>query len=97
MIGLHEHFEDGDSFILILDYIRGGELFDHLIETGAYSEMDASRIIREVASAILFLHGIGLVHADLKPEVSIFFLYCICFFFFLGLRESVMGGGAIML
>jgi len=68
VITLHEHFEDGDSFILILDFIRGGELFDHLIEMGAYSEMDASRIVREVASALLFLHGIGLVHADLKPE-----------------------------
>ncbi len=69
VITLHEHFEDGDFFILILDFIRGGELFDHLIEMGAYSEMDAARIIREVASALLFLHGIGLVHADLKPEV----------------------------
>ena len=70
VITLHEHFEDGDSFILILDFIRGGELFDHLIEMGAYSEMDASRIVREVASALLYLHGIGLVHADLKPEVG---------------------------
>lgn len=70
VITLHEHFEDGDFFILILDFIQGGELFDHLIEMGAYSEMDASRIVREVASALLFLHGIGLVHADLKPEVG---------------------------
>ena len=75
VITLHEHFEDGDCFILILDFIRGGELFDHLIETGAYSEMDASRIVREVASALLFLHGIGLVHADLKPEVCDVILY----------------------
>jgi serine/threonine protein kinase len=68
LIALHEHFETDDSFILVLDYIEGGELFDHLIENGAYSEMDASRIIREVASALNFLHGIGIVHADLKPE-----------------------------
>ena len=77
VITLHEHFEDGDYFILILDFIRGGELFDHLIEMGAYSEMDAARIVREVASALLFLHGIGLVHADLKPEVRGFCL-CVC-------------------
>lgn len=68
VITLHEHFEDGDHYILILDFIQGGELFDHLIEMGAYSESDAARIVREVASALLFLHGIGLVHADLKPE-----------------------------
>lgn len=68
LISLHEHFETNDSFILVLDFIQGGELFDHLIENGAYSEMDASRITREVASALNFLHGIGIVHADLKPE-----------------------------
>ncbi|KAG7366008.1 serine/threonine kinase [Nitzschia inconspicua] len=68
LISLHEHFETDDSFILVLDFIQGGELFDHLIENGAYSEMDASRITREVASALNFLHGIGIVHADLKPE-----------------------------
>jgi serine/threonine protein kinase len=68
VIGLHEHFDSADSYILILDFIQGGELFDHLIDTGAYSELDASRIIREVASALNFLHGIGVVHADLKPE-----------------------------
>jgi serine/threonine protein kinase len=68
LIALHEHFETDDSFMLVLDFIQGGELFDHLIETGAYSEMDASRITREVASALNFLHGIGIVHADLKPE-----------------------------
>ena len=75
VISLHEHFEDGDFFILILDFIQGGELFDHLIEMGAYSENDAARIVRQVASALLFLHGIGLVHADLKPEVSS--LFCV--------------------
>ena len=46
-----------------------------MIDKGAYSELDASRIVREVASALLFLHGIGLVHADLKPEVKIFLLF----------------------
>ena len=68
LISLHEHFETDDSFILVLDFIQGGELFDHLIDMGAYSEMDASRLVREVASGLNFLHGIGIVHADLKPE-----------------------------
>jgi len=43
-------------------------MFDHLIKDGAYSEADAARLVREVGSALSFLHGIGLVHADLKPE-----------------------------
>ncbi|CAJ1964757.1 unnamed protein product [Cylindrotheca closterium] len=68
LCSLREHFDSKDSYYVLLDYIGGGELFDHLIDNGAYSEMDAARIVREVASALNFLHGIGVVHADLKPE-----------------------------
>ena len=65
---LRENFEEPNDFILILDLIEGGEMFEFLIDNGAYSEYEAARLIREVASALSFLHGIGLVHADLKPE-----------------------------
>ena len=46
------------------------ELFDQLARSGPYSEADAARLVREVASALAYLHGVGVVHADLKPEVS---------------------------
>jgi serine/threonine protein kinase len=70
LCALHRHFDHQDSlyYYVIMDAISGGEVFDNLIEQGAYSEQDASRLIREVSSALNFLHGIGLVHADLKPE-----------------------------
>jgi serine/threonine protein kinase len=42
-------------------------MFDHLVEAGAYSEADAARLIREVASALYFTHGLSLTHGDLKP------------------------------
>mmetsp|Transcript_12786 Transcript_12786/g.27650 ORF Transcript_12786/g.27650 Transcript_12786/m.27650 type:complete len:823 (-) Transcript_12786:77-2545(-) len=65
---LRESFDEGSDYFLILDFISGGEMFDHLIKNGAFSESDTSRLIREAASALAFLHGIGVVHADLKPE-----------------------------
>jgi serine/threonine protein kinase len=68
--GLRENFDEGQYYYLVLDLVRGGEMFDHLIENGAYSEADAARLVREVGSALAFLHGVGLVHGDLKPEVS---------------------------
>lgn len=40
-------------------------MFDHLVSQGAYSEADAARLMREVASALAFLHGLDTVHADL--------------------------------
>eukprot|EP00550_Attheya_septentrionalis_P011265 CAMPEP_0198299590 /NCGR_PEP_ID=MMETSP1449-20131203/45341_1 /TAXON_ID=420275 /ORGANISM="Attheya septentrionalis, Strain CCMP2084" /LENGTH=912 /DNA_ID=CAMNT_0044001201 /DNA_START=1 /DNA_END=2739 /DNA_ORIENTATION=- len=66
--GLRDMYEDSNCFYLIMDLVKGGEMFEHLINYGAYSEADAARLIREVASALAFLHGVGVVHADLKPE-----------------------------
>jgi serine/threonine protein kinase len=65
---LRENFNEGRHYYLALDLISGGEMFDHLVKMGAYSEHDASRLIREIASALAFLHGIGVVHGDMKPE-----------------------------
>jgi len=43
-------------------------MFDQLIQHGQYSELDASRLVSEILSALAFLHNIGVVHHDLKPE-----------------------------
>jgi len=68
LCGLRENFDEGGFYYLVMDLIRGGEMFDHLVKDGAYSEFDAARLVREVGSALSFLHGIGVVHCDLKPE-----------------------------
>jgi len=65
---LREDFVEGEDYYLVLELISGGEMFDHLVRRGAYSEADAARLIRELASALAYLHGIGLVHGDMKPE-----------------------------
>jgi len=66
--GLRSHYQKGKHYYLVLDLIAGGEMFEHLCTHGAYSEADAARLIREVASALAFLHGLNTVHGDLKPE-----------------------------
>jgi serine/threonine protein kinase len=66
--GLRDMYEDYSHFYLVMDLITGGELFDHLSNDGAYSEADAARLIFEISSALTFLHGVGVIHCDLKPE-----------------------------
>jgi len=66
--GLRDMYEDYSHFYLVMDLVSGGEMFEHLIQYGAYSEADAARLVREIASALAFLHGVGVVHCDLKPE-----------------------------
>jgi len=66
--GLLDMYEDRKFFYMVLDLVSGGEMFEHLIRNGAYSEHSASRLFRQAASALYFLHGLGIIHADLKPE-----------------------------
>jgi serine/threonine protein kinase len=50
---------------------RGGgaeQLFARIIQGGAYSERDASRHAKGLASALVHMHSRGIVHRDLKPE-----------------------------
>eukprot|EP00977_Amphora_coffeiformis_P023196 scaffold12434_cov177-Amphora_coffeaeformis.AAC.6 len=70
LTALREHFDDPDhdSYYLVMDLVAGGELFDALCRDGPLSEADAARFTRQAASALNFLHSLGLVHADLKPE-----------------------------
>ena len=72
---LRENFDEQDDYLLVLDLVDGGEMFSALIKHGAYSEADASRLLRQVASALDFCHGIGVVHAgkfvmDLSVSIS---------------------------
>jgi hypothetical protein len=43
--GLRDMFEDQDYYYLVMDLVSGGEMFDHLIQYGAYSEADAARLM----------------------------------------------------
>jgi serine/threonine protein kinase len=68
LCGLHEHFDEGPDYSLVLDLVSGGELFEALCRDGPMYEADAARLICQMSSALAFMHSLGTVHADLKPE-----------------------------
>eukprot|EP01088_Endostelium_zonatum_P016445 TRINITY_DN4445_c0_g2_i1.p1 TRINITY_DN4445_c0_g2~~TRINITY_DN4445_c0_g2_i1.p1 ORF type:complete len:364 (-),score=97.35 TRINITY_DN4445_c0_g2_i1:49-1140(-) len=68
IVTLKQAYETQAECNLVLELISGGELFDKIVELSSYSEKDASRIVRQMTSAIAHLHSKGIVHRDLKPE-----------------------------
>lgn len=52
-----------------MELCQGGELLQRLREKKSFTEQEASRIMRQLVEAAKFIHGKGVVHRDLKPEV----------------------------
>ena len=52
-----------------MEYLQGGELLDRIKKKRSFSETEACHIMQKLVSVVKFLHKIGVVHRDLKPEV----------------------------
>ena len=48
--------------------VFSGQLLDHIQNRVKFTEKEASYVIRDLASALQFLHKKGIAHRDLKPE-----------------------------
>jgi serine/threonine-protein kinase len=60
--------DDGGLLYLVMDFVQGPTLKDHLLERGTLDAAEATRIAGGIASALHAAHSIGLVHRDLKPS-----------------------------
>ena len=67
-----EYFEDEHNIFLITEYLEGGELYDRLIEKKNFSELNASKILKQILSAVSYMHNNGIIHRDLKLENIMF-------------------------
>lgn len=59
IIHLIEFFEDDDRFYLVFEKINGGQLLRRIQERVHFSECEASQIVKEIASALNFIHKKG--------------------------------------
>eukprot|EP01136_Pigoraptor_vietnamica_P007451 Opistho-1_new@2671 len=56
------------AFYMVFELVSGGELFDDIVRRTYYSERDASRVMRQIFSAVEHIHVRNIIHRDLKPE-----------------------------
>jgi len=68
IIQLIDYFEDNDKFYLVFEKALGGPLLSQIEKRIHFSEKEASEIVKELATALKFLHEKGIAHRDLKPE-----------------------------
>ncbi|XP_040009334.1 MAP kinase-activated protein kinase 2-like isoform X3 [Xiphias gladius] len=71
IIDVYENLYQGKKCLLIvMECMDGGELFSHIQDRGnhAFTEREASDIMKSIGEAIHFLHSINIAHRDIKPE-----------------------------
>lgn len=73
VVKLLEAYESRACVYLVMELVTGGELFDRIVEKGSYSEKDAADLIKQVLSAVAYMHEEGVVHRDLKPENLLYY------------------------
>ena len=63
-----EIFADSKKYYVIMEFLEGGELFDAITSIGSFTEESACQVMKQLLSAIYYLHSNNIVHRDLKPE-----------------------------
>merc|ERR550539_1735664 len=74
-VRLLEIFDTKNRLYLVQELCKGGELFDAITKSkeGAFTEQRAAGVVRQVASALQYLHEQGIAHRDLKPENILYY------------------------
>ncbi|MGF1506177.1 MAG: protein kinase [Anaerolineae bacterium] len=68
ILPVYDYGETENVHYIVMRYIEGGALEDLIKREGALPWDDIVRIINQVASALDYAHGRGIVHRDIKPS-----------------------------
>ncbi len=68
VLNIIEYFEKNDNLYIVTEYLDGGELFEKIEECNNFSEIEAALIMKQILSAVSYMHKKNTCHRDLKPE-----------------------------
>jgi len=68
IVQLCESLESHDNVYLVMELVKGSDLFDIIQGLGTLREKVAGAILAQILSALVYMHSRGIVHHDIKPE-----------------------------
>ncbi|XP_020571088.1 CBL-interacting protein kinase 32-like [Phalaenopsis equestris] len=68
VVRLYEVMGSKTKIFLVLEFVKGGELFDKIVNHGRLREDEARKYFQQLINAVDYCHSRGVYHRDLKPE-----------------------------
>ena len=72
VVKLVEVLQDECHTYLVMEMLKGGELFRRIRKKRRFTESEAAHIISQLVSVVNYMHTLGVVHRDIKPENLLF-------------------------
>ena len=68
IIKVIESFEANNTIYYVMEFIAGGSLDDYIAKNNGIKEDEAIKIVKQIGSALSFMHKNKMLHLDLKPS-----------------------------
>jgi len=68
VIRLYELIDTPSDIFMVMEYVQGGELFDHIVHKLRLKEEEARRFFQQILAGVEYCHHMMVTHRDLKPE-----------------------------
>lgn len=68
IIKVIEAFEANNTIYYVMEFIGGGSLDDYIAKNNGIKEDEAIKIVKQIGSALSFMHKNKMLHLDLKPS-----------------------------
>lgn len=70
IVNFIEDFENEKYYLIVMELLEGGNLLTSITntETQNFNEFQAMKVVKSLTEAVVFCHGMGVVHRDIKLE-----------------------------